>query len=188
MLIARTMCGLTHVTVGASCTSCSLLCTWTVTEQQRTKLDDQWVLTVNEETHWRDLSLIQFSCNCSYSPITHNKTPVHWIWGLLSVRPARLPVLTWVPSSVDSWNNIQGTFPTGSAPDTTPQQTLTYSTKPDLPSCLVGHTSVSRILFCGTLSQVSDADGCVFRRLALLTVHWLCVPLSQPGLSLQPTI
>ena len=69
-----------------------------------------------------------------------------------------------------------------------PQQTLTYSTTSDLPSCLVGHTSVWRILFCGTLSKVSDPDGCVSWRLAFSTVHWLCIPLSHPGLSLQPKI
>jgi len=35
------------------------------------------------------------------------------------VRPARLPVLTWVPSSVPPGNNIQDTFLIGSATDTT---------------------------------------------------------------------
>ena len=39
----------------------------------------------NEEPRWRDLSPIQFSCNCNYSLITHNKAPVHSTWGLLSV-------------------------------------------------------------------------------------------------------
>ena len=31
------------------------------------------------------MSPTQFSCNCNYSLITHNKTPVHSIWGLLRV-------------------------------------------------------------------------------------------------------
>jgi len=48
------------------------------------KLDGQWVLTVMK-SRWRDLSPIQFHCNCSYSLITHNKTPVHSTWGLLRV-------------------------------------------------------------------------------------------------------
>ena len=39
----------------------------------------------NEEPRWRDLSPIQFSCNCKYSLITHNKTPVYSTWGLLRV-------------------------------------------------------------------------------------------------------
>ena len=64
-------------------------------------VDSDWA-TENEAGRWWELSLIQFSCDCNYSLITHNKTPVHSTWGLLRVclRPAQLPVLTWVPSSV----------------------------------------------------------------------------------------
>jgi len=39
----------------------------------------------NEEPRCRELSPMQFSCNCNYSLITHNKTPVHSAWGLLRV-------------------------------------------------------------------------------------------------------
>ena len=39
----------------------------------------------NEEPRWRDLSPTQFSSNCTYSLITHNKTPVHSTWGLMRV-------------------------------------------------------------------------------------------------------
>jgi len=48
------------------------------------KLGGQWVLT-EMKSRWWDLSPIQCSCNCSYSLITHNKTPVHSTWGLLRV-------------------------------------------------------------------------------------------------------
>ena len=91
MFMARAMCGLTHVTVAALCCSCSLLCI----------SDSDWA-TENEAGRWRELSLIQFSCDCNYSLVKHNKTPFYSTWGLLRVcvRPARLPVLTWVPSSV----------------------------------------------------------------------------------------
>ena len=91
MFIARAMCGLTPVTVAALCCSCSLLCI----------SNSDWA-TDKEAGRWRELSLIQFSCDCNSSLVTHNKTPVYSTWGLLRVcvRPARLPVLTWVPSSV----------------------------------------------------------------------------------------
>ena len=93
MLIARAMCRLTHVTVAALCSSCSLLCI----------SNSDWA-TDKETGRWRELSLIKFSCDCNYSLVKHNKTPVYPTWGLLRVcvcvRPARLPVSTWVPSSV----------------------------------------------------------------------------------------
>ena len=49
------------------------------------KLDDQWVLTVMKSTAGEICHQYSFSCNCNYSLITHNKTPVHSTWGLLSV-------------------------------------------------------------------------------------------------------
>ena len=42
MFIARA----THVTIDALSCICSLLCVWTVTEQQRMELDDHRVLTI----------------------------------------------------------------------------------------------------------------------------------------------
>ena len=39
-----------------------------------------------------EMSPIQFSCDCNYSLITLNKTPVHSTWGLLSVCAA-----CWTP-------------------------------------------------------------------------------------------
>ena len=43
------------------------------------------IVNGNEEPRWRELSPIQFSYNCNYSLITHNKTPVRSTWGLLRV-------------------------------------------------------------------------------------------------------
>ena len=102
MFILRAMCGLTNVTVAALCSSCSLLCISNSDWATENEAGRSVSVNGNEETRWRNLSPIQFSCNCNYSLITHNKTPVHSTWGLLRVcvRPARLPVSTWVPSSV----------------------------------------------------------------------------------------
>jgi len=74
----------------------------------------------NEEPRWRDLSPIQFSCNCNYSLIIHNKTPVHSTWGLLRESAAcPTPRLNLSSELRPSGNNIQDTFPTGSAQDAT---------------------------------------------------------------------
>jgi len=79
---ARAVCGLTHVTVAALCFSCSLLCIsnsdW-ATENEAGRSES---VNGNEEPHWRELSPIQFRCNCNYSLITH-KTPVHSTLGII---------------------------------------------------------------------------------------------------------
>jgi len=101
MFTARAVCGVTHVTVAALFCSSSLLCI--SNSDWATENEAGWSVSVNgnDEPHWWDLSPIQFSCNCNYSLITHNKTPVHSTWGLLGVCAAcPTPVLTWVPSSV----------------------------------------------------------------------------------------
>ena len=120
MFIARAVCGVTHVTVAALFCSSSLLC---ISEQwlsNRNGAGRSVSVNGNEEPRWRDLSPIQFSLNCNYSLLTHNKTLVHSTWGYWECEPpARLPVLTWVPSSVPPGNNIQDTFPAGSTQDTT---------------------------------------------------------------------
>jgi hypothetical protein len=120
MLIARAMCGLTHVTVAALCSSCSLLCIsnsdWATEDEAGRSVS----VNCNEETRWRELSPIEFSCDCNYSLITHNKTPVHSTWGLLRVCAAcSTPRLNRSSELRPSWNNIQDTVLTGSAPDTT---------------------------------------------------------------------
>ena len=101
MFIARAVCGLTHVTVASLCCSCSLLCISNSDWATENEAGRSVSVNGDVEPRWRDLSPIQCSCNCNYSLITHNKTPVHltcgyWEW----VRPVRLPVLTWVPSSI----------------------------------------------------------------------------------------
>ena len=74
----------------------------------------------NEEPRWRDLSPIQFSCNCNYSLITHNKTPVHSTWGLLRVCAACPTPRPNLSSELrPSGNNIQDTLPAGSTQVTT---------------------------------------------------------------------
>jgi len=63
---------------------------------------------------------IEFSCTCSYSLITDNKTPVHSTWGLLSVWSAcPTPRLNLSSELRPSGNNIQDSFSTGSAQVTT---------------------------------------------------------------------
>ena len=119
MLIARAMCELTHVTVAALCCSCSLLCIsnsdWATENEAGRSLSVNGV-----NACWRELSPIQFSCNCSYSVIMHNRTPLHSTWGLLRVCVAcGTPSLNLSSELRPSWNNIQDMFLTGSAPDTT---------------------------------------------------------------------
>jgi len=64
---------------------------------------------------------IQFTCDCIYSLIMQNKTPVHSTWGLLRVCAAcSTPRLNLSSEPCPSWNNIQDTFLTGSPQDTTP--------------------------------------------------------------------
>jgi hypothetical protein len=113
VFIARAVCGLTHVTVAALCCSCSLLCVSENEAGQSVSVND------NEEPAGKT-SPVQFSCNCNYSLITHNKTPVHSIWGLLSVYVVcRTPRLNLSSELRPSGNNVQDTFPTGSAQDIT---------------------------------------------------------------------
>jgi len=102
MFIARAMCGSMHVTVAALCSSCGLLCISNSDWAMENEAGRSVSANGNEEPHWWELSLIQFTCNCNNSLIMHNKTPVHSTWGLLRVceGSARLPVLTWVPSSI----------------------------------------------------------------------------------------
>jgi len=92
MFIARVMCGLTSVTIIALCYDWSLLCI--SKSDWATENEAGWSVNVNgnEETWWRDLSPIQFSCDCNYSLITHNKNPVHSTRGLLRVCAA-----CWTP-------------------------------------------------------------------------------------------
>jgi len=110
------MCGLTHVTVAALCSSCILLCISNSDWATENEAGRSVSVNGNEETRWWDLSPIQFSCNCNYSLIMHNKTPVHWTWGLLRVCAAcSTPHLNLSSELCPSWNNIQDMFLTRSA-------------------------------------------------------------------------
>jgi hypothetical protein len=114
------MCGLTHVTVTALCSSCSLLCISNSDRATENEAARSVSVNRNEEPRWRDLSPIQFSCNCNYPLITHNKTPVHSTWRLSRVCVAcTTPRLNLSSELRPSGNNIQHTFPTGSKQDTT---------------------------------------------------------------------
>ena len=121
MFIAGAMCGFKSVTVAALlCSNCSLLRIWNSNWATENEAGRSVSVNGNEEPSWRELSPIQFSCNCGYSLITHNETPVHSTWGLLRVCAAcPTPRLNLSSELRPSWNNIQDTFHTGSAQDTT---------------------------------------------------------------------
>ena len=84
MFIARAVCGVKHATVAALFCSSTLLCIsnsdWATEKEAGRSVS----VNGNEEPAG-EISPIQFSCNCNYSLITHNKTPVHSTWGLLRV-------------------------------------------------------------------------------------------------------
>ena len=125
MLIARAMCGLTHVTVAALCSSCSLLCISNSDWATENEAGRSVSVNGNEETRWQELSPIQFSCDCNYSLIMHNKTPIHFTWGLLRVCAAcSTPRLNPSSELRPSWNDIQDTFLIGSVPDTTDEPVM----------------------------------------------------------------
>ena len=114
------MCGLTHVTVTVLCSSSSLLCILNSDWATENEAGRSVSVNGNEEPRWRDLSPIQFSCNCNYSLIENNKTPVHSTWGSLRVYVAcPTPRLNLSSELRPSGNNIQYTFLTGSVKDTT---------------------------------------------------------------------
>ena len=98
LFIARALCGLTHVTVAALCPVAVCCVSRTVTEQQRMKLDDQWVLTVMKSAAGEICHQYSSVVTAIIPYLTHHKTLLGDDWEC--VRPARLPVLTWVPSSV----------------------------------------------------------------------------------------
>ena len=57
----------------ALCLSSRVL-SWTVSECEQKR-----------RVHWRELSIIHFSCKCNYSILLNNKTPIYSAWGILSV-------------------------------------------------------------------------------------------------------
>ena len=114
------MCGLTHVTVAALCSSSSLFYISNSDWATENEAGRSVSVNGNGEPRWRDLSQIQFSCNCNYSLITHNKTPVHSTSGILRVCAAcPTPRLNLSSELRPFWNNILDKFLVGSATDTT---------------------------------------------------------------------
>ena len=108
------------LTVAALCCICSLLCVSNSDWATENKAGRSVSVNGNEEPRWRDLPPIQFKCNCSYSLLIYNKTPVHSTWGLLRVCAAcPTPRLNLSSEFRPSGNNIKDTFLTGSAQDTT---------------------------------------------------------------------
>jgi len=102
------------------CSAAAVCCvSRTVTEQQRMKFDGQWV-NGNEEPAG-DICHQYSSVVTAIIPYSRTTKLQYTLLGDYweCVRPARLPVLTWVPSSVPPGNNIQDTFLIGSATDTT---------------------------------------------------------------------
>jgi len=120
VFIARAKCGLTYVTIIALCSGWILLCISNSDWATENEAGQSVSVNGNEEPRCRDLSPIEFSCNCNYSLITHNKTPVHSTWGLLVVCAAcPSPRLNLSSELRPSGNNIQDTFHTGSTQDRT---------------------------------------------------------------------
>ena len=123
MFIARAVCGTTHVTIAALFCSSSLL--WILNSDWATENGAGWSVSVNGNEEPAGEICHQYSSVVT-AIIPYSRTPKfqytvpggYWE----CVRPARLPVLTWFPSSVSLGNNIQDTFPTGFTQDTTVQQ------------------------------------------------------------------
>ena len=92
----------------------------TVTEQQGRKLDDQWVLTVmksptGEKCHQHSSAVTAIIPYLRTIKLQYTLLGDYWecVW------PARLPVLTWVPSSVPLGTISKIRSLTGSTQDTT---------------------------------------------------------------------
>jgi len=120
VFIARAVCGVTHVTIAALFCSSSLLCIsnsdWTTENEVGRSVS----VNSNEEPAGEIChqyssvvtAIIPYSCTVKFQ---YTLLGDYWE----CVRPARLSVLTWVPSSVPPGNNIQDSFLIGSATDTT---------------------------------------------------------------------
>jgi len=99
MFKAWAVCGLTHVTVAALCSSCSLqkYLEWWPAALNEAGLS---VLMLMKGSKIPRIELSTFHLYQHYSLFMHNKLAVHLMWGLLRVCvcvwPAQLPVLTEV--------------------------------------------------------------------------------------------
>jgi len=121
VLIARAVCVVTHVTIAALFCSSSLLC---ISDSDWAKENEAGPsLSVNGYEEPAGEFCHQYSSVVTaIIPYLHTIKFQYTVLGgyWVCVRPARLPVITWVPSSVPPGNNIEDTFLIGSATDTTP--------------------------------------------------------------------
>ena len=130
MFIARAVCGVTHVTIAALfCISSSLLCIsnsdWATENEAGRSVsvngNEEPAVEICHQYSSVVTAIIPFS-----RTIKLQYTLLGDYWEC--VRPARLPVLTWVPSTVPPGNNIQDTFLIRSATDTTDQMLVGVDT------------------------------------------------------------
>jgi hypothetical protein len=101
VFIARAMCGLTHVTVAALCSSCSLLCISNSDWATENEAGRSVIVNGNEETAGENChqhSSVVTAIILWLRTIKLQYTGLGDYWEC--VRPARIPVLTWVLSSV----------------------------------------------------------------------------------------
>jgi len=112
--------GVTHITVAVLFCSSSLLCIsnsdWaTENEAERSVSVNGNKEPAGEICHPYSSIVTAIIPYSSTIKLQYTLPGDYWV----CVRPTRLPVLTWVPSSIPPENNIQDTFLIGSATDTT---------------------------------------------------------------------
>ena len=121
MCRASSVCGATHVTIAALfCSSSSLPCSSNCDRAAAEKAGQSVnangnEVSAGENCHWYILVVNAFTPYSCTIKLQYILLGDYWE----CVRPPRLPVLTWVPSSVPPGNNIEDTFPIGSTTDTT---------------------------------------------------------------------
>ena len=118
--MARAVCGVMHVTIAALFCSSSLLCISNSDWATENETGRSVSVNGNEEPAGEichQYSSVVTAIIPYLRTIKLQYTLLGDYWE--NVRPTRLPVLTWVPSSVPPGNNIKDTFLIGSATDTT---------------------------------------------------------------------
>jgi len=120
VFIARAVCAVTHVTVAALFCISSLLCISNSDWATENEAGRSMSVNGNEEPageicHQYSSVLTAVIPQLHTTKLQYTLLGDYWEF----VRPAQLPVLTWVPSFVPPGNNIQDTFPAGSTQGTT---------------------------------------------------------------------
>ena len=155
MCIAHAVCGATHVTVAALFCSISLLCT--SNSDWATENEAGRSVSVNGNEEPAGEICHQYSSVVTaiipYSRTIKLQSTLlgdYWVF----VRPARLSVLTWVPSSVPPGNNIQGTFH-----DVSTQEYNTSTGRDDTWRYAIPishHSSLTILLICAVFPSYSQ--------------------------------